>query len=181
MKSSSVSAKANLFSTNGLTGSLLRIPFGAMVDRMGGKKPILILLLLAAAWLSGAGLGWRLVLAAAVQAAPPSVADFARRPEVSQVTVSPSAARAALLPTPMRLARRLLQMAEGYGIRSDSDTVSARTLHVSQEKLSAMLSISRQTVNQMLKELENEGLLLLGRGNIEILNLEKLKRKAQTS
>ena len=25
-----------------LTGSLLRIPFGAMVDRMGGKKPILI-------------------------------------------------------------------------------------------------------------------------------------------
>ena len=25
-----------------LTGSLLRIPFGALVDRMGGKKPILI-------------------------------------------------------------------------------------------------------------------------------------------
>jgi len=32
-----------------LTGSLLRIPFGAMVDRMGGKKPILILLGLAVA------------------------------------------------------------------------------------------------------------------------------------
>jgi NNP family nitrate/nitrite transporter-like MFS transporter len=31
-----------------LTGSLLRIPFGAAVDRMGGKKPILILLGLAA-------------------------------------------------------------------------------------------------------------------------------------
>jgi len=30
-----------------LTGSLLRIPFGAAVDRMGGKKPILILLGLA--------------------------------------------------------------------------------------------------------------------------------------
>jgi NNP family nitrate/nitrite transporter-like MFS transporter len=30
-----------------LTGSLLRIPFGAMVDRMGGKKPIMILLVLA--------------------------------------------------------------------------------------------------------------------------------------
>jgi CRP/FNR family transcriptional regulator, cyclic AMP receptor protein len=52
-------------------------------------------------------------------------------------------------------------------------------LHVSQEKLSAMLSISRQTVNQMLKELEHEGLLQLGRGNIEILNLEGLKRKAE--
>ena len=31
-----------------LTGSLLRIPFGAAVDRMGGKRPILILLGLAA-------------------------------------------------------------------------------------------------------------------------------------
>ncbi|UCG13046.1 MAG: hypothetical protein JSU72_00680 [Deltaproteobacteria bacterium] len=32
-----------------LTSSLWRIPFGAMVDRMGGKKPILILLSLAVA------------------------------------------------------------------------------------------------------------------------------------
>jgi len=36
-----------------LTGSLLRIPFGAMVDRMGGKKPILILLGMAAAGIAG--------------------------------------------------------------------------------------------------------------------------------
>lgn len=36
-----------------LTGSLLRIPFGAMVDRMGGKKPILILLALAVLGIAG--------------------------------------------------------------------------------------------------------------------------------
>jgi NNP family nitrate/nitrite transporter-like MFS transporter len=36
-----------------LTGSLLRIPFGAMVDRMGGKKPILILLGLAGLGVAG--------------------------------------------------------------------------------------------------------------------------------
>jgi NNP family nitrate/nitrite transporter-like MFS transporter len=36
-----------------LTGSLLRIPFGAMVDRMGGKRPILILLGLASLGVSG--------------------------------------------------------------------------------------------------------------------------------
>jgi NNP family nitrate/nitrite transporter-like MFS transporter len=36
-----------------LTGSLLRIPFGAMVDRVGGKKPILALLFLAAAGIAG--------------------------------------------------------------------------------------------------------------------------------
>jgi NNP family nitrate/nitrite transporter-like MFS transporter len=42
-----------LASCPALTGSLLRIPFGAMVDRMGGKKPILILLSLAAAGVAG--------------------------------------------------------------------------------------------------------------------------------
>ena len=36
-----------------LTGSLLRIPFGAMVDRFGGRKPILILLSLAASGIAG--------------------------------------------------------------------------------------------------------------------------------
>ncbi len=36
-----------------LTGSLLRIPFGALVDRFGGKRPILVLLLLAAAGVGG--------------------------------------------------------------------------------------------------------------------------------
>ncbi|MFO7715432.1 MFS transporter [Desulfosarcina sp.] len=36
-----------------LTGSLLRIPFGAMVDRTGGKKPILILLTMAVLGVAG--------------------------------------------------------------------------------------------------------------------------------
>jgi NNP family nitrate/nitrite transporter-like MFS transporter len=36
-----------------LTGSLLRIPFGAMVDRTGGKKPILILLSMAILGVAG--------------------------------------------------------------------------------------------------------------------------------
>jgi NNP family nitrate/nitrite transporter-like MFS transporter len=42
-----------LASCPALTGSLLRIPFGAMVDRFGGKKPILILLGLAALGVAG--------------------------------------------------------------------------------------------------------------------------------
>ena len=43
-----------------LSGSLLRIPFGAMVDRSGGKKPILILLGLAAAGIAGITLMFRI-------------------------------------------------------------------------------------------------------------------------
>ncbi len=42
-----------LASSPALTGSLLRIPFGAMVDRMGGKRPVLILLGLAFAGIAG--------------------------------------------------------------------------------------------------------------------------------
>jgi NNP family nitrate/nitrite transporter-like MFS transporter len=42
-----------LASCPALTGSLLRIPFGAMVDRFGGKTPILILLSLATAGVAG--------------------------------------------------------------------------------------------------------------------------------
>jgi NNP family nitrate/nitrite transporter-like MFS transporter len=39
-----------------LTGSLLRIPFGAMVDRMGGRRPILILLSFATVGISAVAL-----------------------------------------------------------------------------------------------------------------------------
>lgn len=42
-----------LASCPALTGSLLRIPFGAMVDRYGGKIPILVLLGLAAIGVAG--------------------------------------------------------------------------------------------------------------------------------
>jgi NNP family nitrate/nitrite transporter-like MFS transporter len=36
-----------------LSGSLLRIPFGAVVDRTGGKRPVLVLLVLAAVGIAG--------------------------------------------------------------------------------------------------------------------------------
>ncbi len=42
-----------LIASPALTGSLLRVPLGALVDRMGGKKPILMLLSLAAAGVAG--------------------------------------------------------------------------------------------------------------------------------
>jgi nitrate/nitrite transporter NarK len=50
-----------LASCPALTGSLLRIPFGAMVDRLGGKKLILILLSLAAAGVAGITLMFAIV------------------------------------------------------------------------------------------------------------------------
>lgn len=81
----------------------------------------------------------------------------------------------ATMPLAQRLARRLVLMAESYGEWSDR---SARVLDVRQEQLAAMLSSSRQTVNQVLKALEASGLIRLAYGKVEIVDLEGLKRTA---
>ncbi|GAA4420603.1 Crp/Fnr family transcriptional regulator [Acidovorax lacteus] len=80
----------------------------------------------------------------------------------------------ALLPAPQRLARRLVWMAEGYGQWNDAG-LSRRQLSLSQEQLALMLAISRQTTNQILKDLEARGLLRVQRGVIEILDLPGLR------
>ncbi|MCY1083386.1 Crp/Fnr family transcriptional regulator [Archangium lansingense] len=80
-----------------------------------------------------------------------------------------------LLPAPARLARRLLMIAEGYGnLRGGA----RRVIDVSQEQLALMLAISRQTTNQILKELEARGAVRLTYGKIELLSLEKLRDAA---
>jgi CRP/FNR family transcriptional regulator, cyclic AMP receptor protein len=78
----------------------------------------------------------------------------------------------ALLPIAVRLARRLSLMVQGYGEREQR----RRTVEVSQEQLAQMLSTSRQTCNQLLKELEARGLIRLAYGTIEILDLDGLRR-----
>lgn len=79
-----------------------------------------------------------------------------------------------LLPAPQRLARRLLMITEGYGGLAGR----RRVIQLAQEQLAMMLAISRQTTNQILKELEAQGALRLTYGEIEILDLECLKRAA---
>lgn len=79
-----------------------------------------------------------------------------------------------LLPAAPRLARRLLMMAEGYG-----ESGPRRVIHLAQEQLALMLALSRQTTNQILKDLESRGALRLTYGEIEILDLEKLRESAR--
>lgn len=81
-----------------------------------------------------------------------------------------------LLPAPARLARRLLMIAEGYGNLREG---ARRVIDVSQEQLALMLAISRQTTNQILKELEAQGAVRLTYGKIELLSLEKLRDAAR--
>lgn len=80
-----------------------------------------------------------------------------------------------LLPAAQRLARRLLLIAEDYG-----ETQGPRRLiHLSQEQLAAMLAMSRQTANGVLKELQARGIVRLTYGEIEILDLQALRNAAR--
>ena len=79
-----------------------------------------------------------------------------------------------LLPAAPRLARRLLLIAENYG-----EGEPRRVIHLAQEQLALMLAISRQTTNQILKELEAQGILRLSYGEIEILDLARLRQAAR--
>jgi CRP/FNR family transcriptional regulator, cyclic AMP receptor protein len=78
---------------------------------------------------------------------------------------------AGLHPARERLIRCLVSLASAYGQRT---TASAQMLHVSQERLGSMLSLSRQTVNALLQELEREQLLVCVRGGVRILDFPRL-------
>lgn len=78
-----------------------------------------------------------------------------------------------LLPAAPRLARRLLMIAENYG-----EGEPRRVIHLAQEQLALMLAISRQTTNQILKELQAQGIVRLAYGEIEILDLDRLRQAA---
>ena len=79
-----------------------------------------------------------------------------------------------LMPAPARLAHRLLMIAEGYG---ELDA-PRRVLQLPQEQLASMLSLSRQTTNQILKDLQGQGIIGLGYGEIEILDAARLRALA---
>ena len=79
-----------------------------------------------------------------------------------------------LMPASVRVAHRLLMIAEGYG---DIEQVR-QVLQLPQEDLAAMLSLSRQTTNALLKDLQGQGIVRLGYGEIEILDPQRLREAA---
>lgn len=71
-----------------------------------------------------------------------------------------------------RVAARLLMIADGYGGISAGRT----RIRLSQEKLAAMLSLTRQTTNQLLKALQADGIVRLHVGEIELVDVDALRR-----
>ncbi|MFO6418898.1 Crp/Fnr family transcriptional regulator [Hylemonella sp. W303a] len=82
-----------------------------------------------------------------------------------------------LQPVRTRLIRCVVTLLDGYGQREPG----AQRLRVSQERLATLLSLSRQTVNELLRELERERLVSCNRGGLEVLDLIRLRELGQPS
>lgn len=79
-----------------------------------------------------------------------------------------------VLSAPQRLTRRLIGMAQGYGMQGGKSGTH-RVLAVTQQELALMIGVSRQTTNEILKDLEAQGLLQVRRGQVEITDLSALR------
>ena len=75
-----------------------------------------------------------------------------------------------------RLARRLLQLAEDYGHRTD-DGIEA-PLPLKQAEIGSMVGGGRPRVNAILGDFQDEGMIRLGRDSFIILQLDALRRRA---
>jgi CRP/FNR family transcriptional regulator, cyclic AMP receptor protein len=84
----------------------------------------------------------------------------------------------ALEPPRVRLARCLINLFEGYGQRKAEPSTRVR---VSQERLGMMLSLSRQTVNELLRQMEQEAIIQCERGGVRILDPGRLRDVVQAS
>jgi CRP-like cAMP-binding protein len=82
----------------------------------------------------------------------------------------------ALEPPRVRLARCLIHLLDGYGQRRGDLRDRVR---VSQERMGMLLSLSRQTVNELLRELEQESIIQVQRGGLRILDHARLRAVAE--
>ena len=80
---------------------------------------------------------------------------------------------AALLGTQARVAKRLLQLSTGHGMLTAQ--AALRTVSLNQEEFAATLGLTRQTVNEMLGLLADQGLIAKGYGRVDILDVEGLR------
>ncbi|WP_322048193.1 Crp/Fnr family transcriptional regulator [Paraburkholderia sp. J67] len=132
----------------------------------------------------------RAALAALLDETPAYWHDFGRLLAQKLRIAFTAIEESALLSAAPRVARRLLLLAAGYGdagLDAPGDVAqnaarpdAARpVVHVPQEDLALMLALSRQTVNQILRQFERDGLLLLRYGEIEIVDAARLEQQAR--
>jgi CRP-like cAMP-binding protein len=98
-----------------------------------------------------------------------AIADFTY---ANMRSVLRMAADAISLPPRQHIVARLLAAA------AVGDSAEIPVVRISQDLLGEMIGVTRKTVNHHLSKLERDGLLKLGYGRIELLDLERLRAVA---
>jgi CRP/FNR family transcriptional regulator, cyclic AMP receptor protein len=76
-----------------------------------------------------------------------------------------------------RLAKKILDLGDTFGIREGGHVRIG--VKITQKDLASMIGSSRESINKQLKALRDQGLVRMYGGTIEILNRERLLRKAR--
>ena len=108
-----------------------------------------------------------------------------RRPAVNAVVIealatevrrlSTAVTEALYLPSEKRLLRRLVELTVLFG----SDTEPATVIPLTQDELAQLAGVTRPTANRILKSVEEDGAMRIGRGKVEILDAAALARQAR--
>lgn len=75
------------------------------------------------------------------------------------------------VPVPKRVARRLVELADGYG-----DTDGAVVLPLTQEDVAGVCGTTRPTVNKVLNDLASRSLVTVDRGRVTVVDRDGLRR-----
>ncbi len=75
---------------------------------------------------------------------------------------------------PARLAKTLLILAETYGEAVNSGGVRIG-FRLSQEELGKMTGVSRESVNKLMRNWQDEGLVAVSHGRVTILDKDRLR------
>ena len=75
-----------------------------------------------------------------------------------------------------RLAKKLLALAENFGLEIDQGTVI--DLKLSQQDLANLVGTSRESVNKQLRAWETAGIIRLNRQQVTILDMDELEDRA---
>ena len=87
--------------------------------------------------------------------------------------LSAALVEALYLPVEKRLWRRLLELSEMYG---EAPPIK---IPLTQEDLAQLAGTTRPTANRILRDAEQSGVISIGRGRVDVLDVETVRRKAR--
>ncbi|WP_067531987.1 Crp/Fnr family transcriptional regulator [Nocardia crassostreae] len=106
----------------------------------------------------------------------PQVERFLTTSLAAQVRrLSAAVLEALYLPVETRVLRRLAHLANVYGDERGKPSL----IRLTQEDLASMAGTTRATANKVLRELEDQGVVRLGRGAVTVVDRARLEKKAR--